>query len=134
MNLVILKGNLGADPETRTVGSTTVTTVRIATSERWKDKQGQPQERVDWHTCQIWGARGEAFARFHSKGSEALLRGRVQYREHDGKYYTDIRVDDWTFIGGRDSGGGGRQSSPPAPSAPSDGGYGADFSDSDIPF
>jgi len=127
MNIVILKGNLGADPETRTVGSTTVTTFRIATSEKWKDKQGQPKERTDWHQCQIWGPRGEAFARFHSKGSEALLRGRIQYRQHEDKWYTDITVDDWTFVGGRDS--GGRQSSPPPPSA--DDGR---FSDEEIPF
>ena len=131
MNIVILKGNLAADPETRAAGSTTVTTVRIATSEKWKDRDGQPKERADFHSCQIWGKRGEAFARFHSKGSEALVRGRIQYRQHEDKWYTDITVDDWTFIGGKKSESRGSRPAPPPPSAPSGGGG---FSDDEIPF
>lgn len=139
MNQITLLGRLGQDPETRTVGSTTVTNFSLATSETWKDKSGQKQERTEWHRCQIWGPRGEAFARFHAKGDLALVCGSMHYRnweDSDGNKRTsaEVKVRDWHFAGGGSGGGkshNGGGSSPPPPSSGYDDGK---FGDDEIPF
>ena len=137
MNQITLLGRVGGTPETRSVGSTTVTEFSLATSERWKDKSGQQQERTDWHRAQIWGARGEAFARFHDKGDLALVSGSLHYREwqdKDGNKRTsaEVKVRDWHFAGGKKSDGGSRRSGGTPPSSAPSGGGG--FSDDEIPF
>ena len=97
MNLVILTGRLGADPETKTVGSSTVTKLRIATGKKWKNKDGEIQERTDWHHCEIWGNSGETVAKYFSKGDGITVRGEINYNENDGKWFTSIKVQEWEF-------------------------------------
>lgn len=142
INKAILIGNLGADPELRQTSSgTAVCEFRIATSERWKDRDGQQQERTEWHRIIVWGRQGENCARYLAKGRKVYVEGRIQTREWEGKdggkrYTTEIVANTVQFLSGRDGGsGGGGYESPPPPSdfdaAPASGGS---FSDDEIPF
>ncbi len=140
INKVILVGNLGADPELRyTSGGQAVCDMRMATSERWKDKDGQMQEKTEWHRIVVWGRSAESCNEYLNKGSQAYVEGRIQTRkweDRDGntRYTTEIVANRVLFLSGggrRDGGGGGGAGEPPPPSdndAPSD--VGSD----DIPF
>lgn len=114
MNKAILKGNLGADPELRyTQGGQAVLNMRLATTERYVDKDGAKQERTDWHTLTLWGKRGEALAQHLKKGSSILVEGRIQTSsyEKDGekRYKTEINVTELEFCdGAREAGDGAR--------------------------
>jgi single-strand DNA-binding protein len=151
INKVILIGNLGQDPETRTTpGGTTVTNIRIATSESWRDKQsGEMKEQTEWHGIVLWNKLGEIAAEYLRKGSQVYIEGRLQTRKWQDKqgndrYTTEIVASEMQMLGGRGGGGGGgaaqetrdrRDPGAEAVSAPSGGGGGssADFDD-DIPF
>ena len=113
-NKVILLGNLGRDPETRyTTGGDAVTNLNIATSEQWKDKSGEKQERTEWHRVVLFGRQAEIAAEYLKKGRSVYIEGRLQtrkYTDKDGveKYSTEIVADRMQLIGGaRDGGGGG---------------------------
>jgi single-strand DNA-binding protein len=145
VNKAILIGNLGADPEMRyTQGGKAVANLRIATSERWKDKQtGEQQERTEWHRVVLFGKLGEIAGEYLKKGSQVYLEGRIQTRKWQGqdgqdRYSTEIVADTMQMLGGRGEGGGGRadyernqgvDESPPAIES-----SGADLEDDDIPF
>src|SRR4051794_24164269 len=146
INKVILIGNLGADPEVRfTQGGQAVANFRIATSESWKDKNGQPQERTEWHRIVVWGKLAELCGEYLKKGRQAFIEGRLQTREwtdKEGKknYTTEIVANNVQFLGGRPDGagaaagggassGGGNAPTPPADDAPPPGSGG-----DDIPF
>jgi single-strand DNA-binding protein len=108
MNLVILKGRLAADPETRmTTAGKAVVEFALAVQDDYQDKAGNKVERAHFIDCHCWGARGEAFARFHRKGSDALLHGKiVQEKWTDkttGKERSKLRVnvEQWEFCGGK---------------------------------
>ena len=130
-------GNLGSDPETRQVGDTSVCTISVATSERWKDKQGNKQERTEWMRVQLWGALGEIAQKYLRKGSKVFISGPLRTEKYTDKNGVDrqsvsVRARDMVMLGE----GGGRESDAPsqAPSASSSAaGGGADFDD-DIPF
>ena len=114
VNKVILLGNLGRDPETRyTTGGDAVTNLRIATSEQWKDKNGDKQERTEWHTVVLFGRQAEVAGEYLKKGRSVYIEGRLQtrtYTDKDGveKYSTEIVADRMQLIGSaRDGGGGG---------------------------
>ena len=114
VNKVILLGNLGRDPETRyTTGGDAVTNLNIATSEQWKDKSGEKQERTEWHRVVLFGRQAEIAAEYLKKGRSVYIEGRLQtrkYTDKDGveKYSTEIVADGMQLIGGaRDGGGGG---------------------------
>ena len=114
VNKVILLGNLGRDPETRyTTGGDAVTNLNIATSEQWKDKSGEKQERTEWHRVVFFGRQAEIAAEYLKKGRSVYVEGRLQtrkYTDKDGveKYSTEIVADRMQLIGGaRDGGGGG---------------------------
>jgi len=140
INKVILVGNLGADPELRyTSGGQAVCDMRMATSEKWKGKDGQMQEKTEWHRIVVWGRSAESCNEYLNKGSQAYVEGRIQTRkweDRDGntRYTTEIVANRVLFLSGggrRDGGGGGGTGEPPPPSdndAPSD--VGSD----DIPF
>ncbi len=155
INKVILVGNLGQDPETRTTpGGTTVTNIRIATTEAWRDKQsGEQKEQTEWHTVVLWNKLGEIAAEYLRKGSQVYIEGRLRTRKWQDKttgndrYTTEIQADEMQMLGGRGGGGGGGAAqetrdtraaggatarSNPAP-APAGSGSGGDFDD-DIPF
>ena len=114
VNKVILLGNLGRDPETRyTTGGDAVTNLSIATSEQWKDKNGEKQERTEWHRVVLFGRQAEIAGEYLKKGRSVYIEGRLQtrkYTDKDGveKYSTEIVGDRMQLIGGgRDAGGGG---------------------------
>lgn len=114
VNKVILLGNLGRDPETRyTTGGDPVTNLRIATSEQWKDKSGEKQERTEWHTVVLFGRQAEVAGEYLKKGRSVYIEGRLQTRkwqDKDGqdRYSTEIVADRMQLIGSaRDAGSGG---------------------------
>jgi single-strand DNA-binding protein len=113
VNKVILLGNLGRDPETRyTTGGDAVTNLNIATSEQWKDKSGEKQERTEWHRVVLFGRQAEIAGEYLKKGRSVYIEGRLQtrkYTDKDGveKYSTEIVADRMQLIGGGREGGGG---------------------------
>lgn len=126
VNKAILIGNLGADPEVRfTAGGQAVANFRIATSESWKDKNGQPQERTEWHRIVVWGKLAELCGEYLKKGRQCYVEGRLQTREWMNKenqkqYTTEVVAQQVTFLGGRPEGAssGPRPSSSGAPASP----------------
>jgi len=114
VNKVILVGNLGADPETRSMPSgMTVTNIRIATSESWKDKSsGAQQERTEWHNIALFGRLGEIAAEYLRKGSQVFVEGKLRTRKWQDKtgndrYTTEIIADNMQMLGARGGGAGG---------------------------
>ncbi len=111
VNKVILIGNLGRDPELRyTQGGQAVTNLNIATSESFTDREGQRQERTEWHRVVVWGKQGENCAQYLSKGRSVYVEGRLETREwedRDGnkRYTTEIKAQRVQFLGPRDGGG-----------------------------
>jgi single-strand DNA-binding protein len=152
VNKVILVGNLGQDPESRTTpGGTTVTNIRIATTDSWTDKQsGEKKEQTEWHTVVMWNRLGEIAAEYLRKGSQVYIEGRLQTRKWQDKtgadrYTTEVVASDMQMLGGRGGGGGaaqetrdtregGARSGGTAAAGTTTGGApGGDFDD-DIPF
>ena len=113
LNKVILIGNLGADPEVRyTASGSTVANFRIATSEQWNDRNGERQERTEWHRIVVWGRQAETCGEYLRKGRSVYVEGRIQTREWEDKdgnrrWTTEINADRVLFLGGRGEGGGG---------------------------
>jgi single-strand DNA-binding protein len=161
INKVILVGNLGNDPETKyTQGGMAVTTISLATTSVRKDKDGQTQERTEWHRVKFFGKLGEIAGEYLRKGSQVYVEGSIRYDKFTGadgveKYFTDIVADEMQMLGGRAEGAGtsaprreygGGESRAPRPSQPQGGAprresapakaadFGADFADDDIPF
>jgi single-strand DNA-binding protein len=148
VNKVILIGNLGADPELKyTPSSRALCNLRIATTDVFKDKGGQRQERTEWHRVTVWGDQAENCHKYLSKGRSVYIEGRLQTRSYDKDgqkhYATDVVADRVVFLGSGGGGGGGggearRQGgAAPRDSGPSDdgdAGPSAPASDDDIPF
>ena len=113
VNKVILLGNLGKDPETRyTTGGEAVTNLNIATSETWKDKSGEKQEKTEWHRVVLFGRQAEIAGEYLKKGRSVYIEGRLQtrkYTDKDGveKYSTEVVGDRMQLIGSAREGGGG---------------------------
>jgi len=107
VNKAILVGNLGQDPEIRSTGSgTPVATLRIATSDRRKDRDGNWTDHTEWHTVVVFGRQAENVGRFCKKGKQLFIEGRIQTRkwqDRDGRdrYNTEIVANDIRFLGGR---------------------------------
>ena len=119
INKVILVGHLGGDPETRySQGGSAITTISIATSEQWKDKQtGEAQERTEWHRVKFFGRLAEIAGEYLKKGSQVYVEGSLRtdkYTDKQGveRYTTDIIANEMQMLGGRggegESRGGGR--------------------------
>ena len=112
VNKVILLGNLGRDPETRyTTGGDAVTNLRIATTETWKDKSGEKQEKTEWHSVVLFGRQAEIAGEYLKKGRSVYIEGRLQTRKYTDKegvekYSTKIVADRMQLLGGRGEGGG----------------------------
>ena len=154
VNKVILIGNLGRDPETRYMpDGGAITNVSIATTEAWKDKNGEKQEKTEWHRVAFFGKLAEIAGEYLKKGSQVYVEGRLQTRkwqDKDGqdKYTTEIVANAMQMLGSRqgmggagaaaereaseprDSGGSRASAAKPAAKA---GGKFDDFED-DIPF
>ena len=158
INKVILVGNLGNDPDTKyTQGGMAITRISLATTSVRKDKEGNQQERTEWHRVVFFGKLGEIAGEYLRKGSSVYVEGSLRYDKYTGqdgveKYSTDIIADEMQMLGGRGEGGGGggggasaggdrpqrsaprqdsapRRQEPARQQAPMD-----DFADDDIPF
>lgn len=160
VNKVILVGNLGNDPEVKyTQGGMAITSLSLATTSVRKDKDGNTQERTEWHRVKLFGKLGEIAGEYLKKGRQVYIEGSIRYDKYTGqdgveKYFTDIIADEMQMLGGGEGGGGGGgrgeyrgggerpqrgpQSSPPqrreAPAARNADFGGGDFADDDIPF
>ena len=110
INKVILVGNLGAEPETRyTPSGTAITSIRIATSESWKDKQtGEQKERTEWHRVEFFGRLAEIAGEYLKKGGQVYVEGSIRTDEYekDGikRYSTKIIANEMQMLGGRQEG------------------------------
>ncbi|AEH45544.1 single-strand binding protein [Thermodesulfatator indicus DSM 15286] len=135
VNKVILIGRLGADPEIRyTADGQPVATFRLATSERWTDKNGQRQERTEWHRVVAFGKLAEICGEYLSKGRQVYIEGRLQtrsYEDRDGikRYVTEIVAQNMQMLGRRDEVSAG-----PAPSAGTSDFVDEPPPDEDLPF
>ena len=112
VNKVILVGNLGADPELKyTPSSRPLCNLRIATTDVFKDKSGQRQEKTEWHRVTVWGDQAENCNKYLAKGRSVYIEGRLQTRSYDKEgqkhYATDVVADRVVFLGS--GGGGGRR-------------------------
>jgi single-strand DNA-binding protein len=105
INKVILIGRLGADPELKTVtGGNNVARLSVATSENWTDREGQKQERTEWHRIVVWGKLAELCGKYLSKGRQVYVEGRLQTRSWEDqqgqkKYSTEIVANTVQFLG-----------------------------------
>lgn len=142
INRVQLLGRLGADPEIRyTASGAAVANLRIATSEKWRDKQsGEQQERTEWHQVVAFGKTAEVCQNHLAKGLRVLVDGRLQTRKWQGqdgadRYTTEVVVDRLTLVDFAEKRGGGKQQQRTSQRQQSDGPPPADFDDLDkAPF
>lgn len=110
VNTVFLIGNVGADPEFKYLDAgTAVANFGLATSEKWKDKSGELQERTEWHRVSVFGKNAENVNQYVKKGAKVCVEGALRYRSVDNedgtkRYYTDIIARNVTFL---DSSNGG---------------------------
>jgi single-strand DNA-binding protein len=135
VNKVILVGNLGADPEVRyTAGGTAVCKFSLATSRKFTGKDGQKQEKTEWHRIVAWSKLAEICGQYLSKGKQVVIEGRIEYGsyEKDGvkHYTTDIIAENMTMLGSPGPGPGNRGQEPEPPFEQPPGGMPED----DIPF
>lgn len=113
LNKAMLIGNLGQDPEIRTIPSgTRVAQFSLATSRRWNDKSGQQQEKTEWHRVVAWDRLVDVLERWVKKGDRLYVEGEIEYRQYEDKdgvtkYSTEIRAREVILLGGKDGGGGG---------------------------
>lgn len=143
LNKVLLLGNLGADPELRvTQGGQAILKLRLATTETYLDRNNTRQERTEWHAVTLWGKRGEALAKFLTKGERIFVEGslRTSSYEKDGdkRYRTEIVATNIILagggrgrgagdeMGGGGGGGGGYERRAPSPARGGGGGGGGD--------
>lgn len=111
LNKVMLIGNLGRDPEVRyTASGTAVAGFSVATTEKFKNKSGEWEERTEWHNITLWGKLAEIAGEYLAKGKTVYIEGRLQTRkwqDRDGKdrYTTEIVGDKMQMLGGKGDGG-----------------------------
>ena len=117
INKVILVGNLGADPETRySTSGAPIVSIRVATSESWRDKQtGNQQERTEWHRVKFFGRLAEVAGEYLRKGSQVYIEGSIRtdkYTGQDGieRFSTEVVANEMQMLGGRSGGEGGERS------------------------
>jgi single-strand DNA-binding protein len=122
VNKVILIGNLGRDPEVRYMPSgDAVANISIATTETWKDKNGEKQEKTEWHRVAMFGKTAEIAGEYLKKGSQVYIEGRLETRKWTDKEghertTTEIRADRMQMLGSRT--GGSERMAPPEDDAP----------------
>ena len=136
LNKAMIIGNLGADPEIRyTQSGTAVANLRIATNEKWTDKNDQKQERTEWHKVVVFGRTAENCGKYLKKGRQVYVEGRIQTKDWEDKdgnkrYTTEIVAQNVTFLSGGDSSsnGSGGGYNPPSTN------NGGNQYEDDIPF
>jgi single-strand DNA-binding protein len=145
MNKVILIGNLGRDPELKmTPSGQALARFSIATTENWKNPQGEKQSKTEWHNIVVWGKQAEIAEKYLRKGKQIMIEGRIQYREYTDqagvkKTACDIRCDNFVMLGRMEEGGPRANTEShgnfdePLPPPPAGGSGGGNYDD-DIPF
>jgi single-strand DNA-binding protein len=140
VNKVILVGNVGKDPDTRyTTSGSAITTVSIATSEQWTDKQtNEKKENTEWHRLKFFGRLAEIAGEYLRKGSQVYIEGKLRtdkYTDKEGvvRYSTDIIVDEMQMLGGRPSGDAGHGEEDRPARSSGGGGGGGDYSNRSAP-
>ena len=150
LNKVQLIGNLGADPEIRTIPSgSRVATFSVATSRNWTNQSGQKQEKTEWHRCEVWNARRdgtglvEVVEKYLKKGDRVYVEGSIEYRSYEDKkdgatkYITEIKVRELMMLSGKSDGGEGgmgrRAAAPAAAATGKEGGKSKDGEFGDFP-
>lgn len=140
VNRVILIGNLGNDPDMRYLPSgDAVANFSIATTEKYKDKNGDKQEATEWHRISFFGKTAEICGQYLKKGSAVYVEGSLRTRkwqdkEGNDRYTTEIRGDRIQFLGGRERGNESQAEEPAKPSAGNKQGGAFDDLEDDIPF
>jgi single-strand DNA-binding protein len=150
VNKVILVGNLGRDAELRyTPGGAAVATLNLATTEVFKDREGQKKEDTQWHRVILWGKTAETLQDYLTKGKQIYVEGKLQtrkWKDKDGndKYTTEVKGDRVVLLSGggrgdgagRGEGGGGGRGTTTAPDefGHAEGGGSVELTDDDIPF
>ena len=144
LNKVMLIGNLGRDPELKaTPSGQALARFSVATTETWKNPQGEKQSKTEWHNIVVWGKQAETAEKFLRKGKQVLVEGRIQYREYTDqagvkKTACEIRCDNFVMLGRMEEGGARSEgqddyeSTGPVP--PISSGVGGYEDPSDIPF
>ena len=139
VNRVILIGNLGANPEMRfTQGGQAVANLRLATTEKWTDKNGQKQEATEWHRVVVWGKQAEIVGQYLTKGRQVFIEGSIrtrQWQDQQGqkRFTTEIVARNVQMLGSRTE----RSGDDVAATVPPDDAVTSDFGggpDDDIPF
>lgn len=142
VNKAILVGNLGRDPEIRSLPSgQPVATFSLATSRRYRDRDGNRKDETEWHNIVCFGKQAEIAGQYLTKGKMIFVEGRIQTRSWDDKegkkqYRTEIVCDNFQMLGSKGDGGGRAGGATPAADPGYSGGEGAGDSlgDDDIPF
>ncbi len=144
VNKVILLGRLGQNPEVRhTPSGASVANFSLATNESWMDKNGQKQERTEWHRIVVWGKLADLCGQYLTKGRQAYVEGRLQTRQwqdKDGqtKYTTEIQAQTVQFLGAGTGAGAGQGAGGPSnysePQGMEVGRAEPSFTEDDIPF
>ena len=114
VNKVFLIGNLGRDPEVRSTASgTSVANFSIATSRRWRDRDGNRQEETEWHYVVCWGRQAEVAGQYLTRGRQVFVEGRLKTSSWEDRnsgekrYRTEVICDNFQMLGSRNDGGGG---------------------------
>lgn len=113
VNKAIIVGNLGADPEIRSIASgARVANISVATSRRWTDRSGAQQEKTEWHRIVLWEKLADIAERYLKKGDSVYIEGEIEYRSYEDKdgvtkYMTEIRGRELVMLGSREGGSGG---------------------------
>jgi single-strand DNA-binding protein len=105
VNKVILLGRVGKEPDVKVVNDSKVVKITLATSEKWKDKSGEPHEATEWHNVIAWRGLAEVIEKYVKKGDLLYIEGKIKTRswESDGKknYVTEIMADRLEMLGGK---------------------------------
>ena len=146
VNKAFLLGNLGRDPEVRsTTSGQPVANFPMATSRKWRDRNGQLQEQTEWHNIVCFGRQAEIAGQYLNKGKQVFVEGRIQTNSWEDRqtgekrFRTEIICENFQMLGGRGGGGGGGYSDYNGPSyggggEPGGAGGGGGDEDDDIPF
>lgn len=140
LNKAMLIGNVGQDPEIRyTPGGDAVANLSVATSEKWKDKQGDKQEKTEWHRIVAFGRRAEVIGEYVTKGSKLYIEGKLQtkkWQDQSGnnRYTTEIIADKIQMLGGNSDGGQQQRAPQQQRQQPAQQQESAPDFDDDIPF
>jgi single-strand DNA-binding protein len=151
LNKVMLIGNVGSEPEIRTTGGgTKLAKVSLATNRTWNDRNGQRQEKTEWHRLTFWDKLADLVEQYVKKGDRLYVEGRIEYSTTEDdkgnqRFFTDINVQEMVLLGGGGPGGGGsgagggfdqsqRRRQPAQSSGSGSGPSPFDSDDDDLPF